>query len=159
MRIWTLHPMYLDAKGLVALWREGLLAQKVLRGLTKGYRNHPQLDRFKTHRSSEAAIAAYLHAVHTEALVRNYSFDLSKIGLKRRVSSITTTTGQIEYEWEHLKRKLRSRDPIRLRELERLKTIEPHPLFTIVDGEVEKWEIPSLSQRQVGRDRQRKPQK
>jgi hypothetical protein len=29
-RIWSLHPKYLDARGLVALWREGLLAQAVL---------------------------------------------------------------------------------------------------------------------------------
>lgn len=37
MRIWSLHPSYLDAKGLVALWRETLLAQKVLLGATVGY--------------------------------------------------------------------------------------------------------------------------
>ena len=36
MRLWSLHPRYLDAKGLVALWREGLLAQAVLKGQTKG---------------------------------------------------------------------------------------------------------------------------
>lgn len=46
MRIWSVHPSLLDAKGLVACWRETLLAQKVLQGLTKGYKNHPQLDRF-----------------------------------------------------------------------------------------------------------------
>lgn len=32
MRLWSLHPSYLDAVGLVALWREGLLARKVLQG-------------------------------------------------------------------------------------------------------------------------------
>ncbi|HKX52383.1 MAG TPA: pyrimidine dimer DNA glycosylase/endonuclease V [Nitrosospira sp.] len=37
MRLWTLHPRYLDTKGLVAAWREALLAQKVLSGLTSGY--------------------------------------------------------------------------------------------------------------------------
>ena len=47
MRLWTLHPRYLDARGLVALWREALLAQKVLRGKTRGYRAHPQLQRFR----------------------------------------------------------------------------------------------------------------
>jgi hypothetical protein len=31
MRIWSLHPKYLDSKGLVALWRESLLAKNVLR--------------------------------------------------------------------------------------------------------------------------------
>ncbi|MEN6399799.1 MAG: pyrimidine dimer DNA glycosylase/endonuclease V, partial [Rectinema sp.] len=29
MRLWTLHPQYLDQKGLTAAWREGLLAKKV----------------------------------------------------------------------------------------------------------------------------------
>lgn len=38
MRLWTLHPKYLDPKGLVALWRETLLAQRVLAGRTRGYR-------------------------------------------------------------------------------------------------------------------------
>lgn len=47
MRIWSLHPKYLDTKGLVALWRETLLAQHVLSGKTKRYKNHPQLARFK----------------------------------------------------------------------------------------------------------------
>ena len=47
MRLWSVHPKYLDSKGLVALWREALLAKQVLEGGTKGYRNHPQLDRFK----------------------------------------------------------------------------------------------------------------
>jgi len=31
MRLWTIHPKYLDRQGLLALWREALLAQKVLR--------------------------------------------------------------------------------------------------------------------------------
>ncbi|WP_396134581.1 pyrimidine dimer DNA glycosylase/endonuclease V [Cellulomonas sp. ATA003] len=47
MRIWSVHPRYLDRQGLTAGWREGLLAQKVLTGTTKGYRNHPQLRRFR----------------------------------------------------------------------------------------------------------------
>ncbi len=34
MRLWTLHPKYLDPRGLVALWREALFAQAVLRGWT-----------------------------------------------------------------------------------------------------------------------------
>ena len=43
MRLWSIHPRYLDSMGLVALWREALLAQAVLRGETKGYKFHPQL--------------------------------------------------------------------------------------------------------------------
>lgn len=67
MRLWTLHPKYLDRQGLLALWREGLLAQAVLAGKTKGYRNHPQLIRFKSARDPLAAIGCYLTIVHREA--------------------------------------------------------------------------------------------
>ena len=79
MRLWTLHPKYLDAKGLVALWREALLAQEVLRGETRGYKHHPQLLRFAKMNNPPAALAAYLKAVHDEAVRRGYKFNTSKI--------------------------------------------------------------------------------
>jgi hypothetical protein len=55
MRIWSLHPTLLDTKGLVALWREALLAKHVLSGSTIGYQNHPQLKRFKSSPNPHAA--------------------------------------------------------------------------------------------------------
>lgn len=140
MRLWTLHPKYLDAKGLVALWREALLAQKVLRGATRGYRHHPQLRRFSEAKNPPAALAAYLKAVHEESLWRGYEFDASKIGARRTRGKITETRGQLLYEWRHLKRKLKKRDPKRLRELTLVKIPAPHPLFRIVPGEVREWE-------------------
>jgi len=79
MRLWSLHESLLDSKGLVALWREGLLAQKVLLGLTTGYRFHPQLERFRATRNPVATISAYLWAVVDEARARGYNFDASKI--------------------------------------------------------------------------------
>jgi hypothetical protein len=48
MRLWSLHLKYLDRIGLIACWREGLLAKAVLEGKTKGYTHHPQLIRFQT---------------------------------------------------------------------------------------------------------------
>ena len=83
MRLWTLHPRYLDAKGLVALWREALLAQKVLQGKTKGYRYHPQLIRFQRHSRPVAVLAMYLTAILKEAKVRGYHFDGRKISRSR----------------------------------------------------------------------------
>jgi len=59
MRLWSLHPSYLDPQGLVAVWREGLLAQAVLRGQTTGYTRHPQLARFRG-AGALGAMAAYL---------------------------------------------------------------------------------------------------
>src|ERR1044071_938973 len=99
MRLRTLHPKYLDAKGLVALWREGLLAKKVLSGGTRGYRHHPQLTRFRNHRKPEVAIDVYLAAVCAEAGRRGYRFDESKLDGYRLRSAMPESRGQILYEW------------------------------------------------------------
>lgn len=141
MRLWTIHPRYLDSQGLVALWREGLLAQAVLRNRTRGYRHHPQLIRFKAERAPRAAIGAYLRAVLAEAKARGFSFDRRKIGVSRKARPIPCTTGQLEHEWAHLLRKLRKRSPALYRQW-RKATPEPHPLFTLVPGPMEPWEKP-----------------
>jgi hypothetical protein len=140
MRLWTLHPKYLDAQGLVALWREALLAQKVLCGATRGYKHHPQLRRFSELANPSAALANYLALVHDEAVRRGYKFDASKIGARRFRGKITETRGQLLYEWRHLKRKLKRRDVKRYRELLPVKMPAPHPLFRIVPGRVQDWE-------------------
>lgn len=140
MRLWSLHPRYLDAKGLVALWREGLLAQKVLAGQTRGYRHHPQLARFRAQRNPQGAIAAYLREVQREATRRGYHFDASKIGRASRVR-LNVTRGQMQYELAHLRAKLARRDPAALQRLATLQDAEPHPLFDVVAGEVEPWEV------------------
>ncbi len=95
MRLWTLHPKYPDRQGLLALWREGLLAQAVLLGKTKGYRNHPQLQRFKSHHDPVAAIATYLTEVHREAARRDYRFDEKKVFQRRTTDRIPETKGQL----------------------------------------------------------------
>jgi hypothetical protein len=140
MRLWTLHPKYLDARGLVALWRESLLAQKVLGGATRGYKHHPQLLRFAGRINPTATLAAYLKAVHDEAGRRGYSFDATKIGARRTRGKMKETRGQLLYEWRHLKRKLKRRDPGRYRDLAPTKIPLPHPLFKIVSGPVRDWE-------------------
>jgi hypothetical protein len=140
MRLWTLHPKYLDAQGLVALWREGLLAQAVLRGQTRGYRHHPQLDRFRTHDSPRRAIGAYLGGVLTEAGARGYAFDRQKVSVPRVAIAIDATDGQLSYEWSHLMHKLKSRNPALYRQWKREPKPSPHPLFRIVQGGIEPWE-------------------
>jgi hypothetical protein len=111
MRLWSLHPKYLDAIGLVALWREALLAQKVLEGKTKGYRNHPQLIRFKNTRDPLLYIGTYLYFVHLEARRRRYEFDASKIKkFSSEIEKIPVKRGQIEYEFEHLLEKLKKKE-------------------------------------------------
>ncbi|MHB8406081.1 MAG: pyrimidine dimer DNA glycosylase/endonuclease V [Gammaproteobacteria bacterium] len=98
MRLWTLHPRYLDPQGLVALWREALLARTVLRGETTGYRHHSQLERFRSQSAPRSAINACLAAVYAEAESRGYSFDAGKVGPVRTRTRITATSGQFDYE-------------------------------------------------------------
>jgi hypothetical protein len=140
MRIWTLHPRYLDPKGLVAAWREALLAQKVLTGGTRGYRNHPQLLRFRAADDPQAAIGAYLHQLAIEAECRGYKFDVRKISEIRTAQHIHETRGQLDYEWAHLKQKLRVRAPALARQFRVIVKPEPHPLFRIVAGGIREWE-------------------
>jgi hypothetical protein len=140
MRLWSLHPKYLDSKGLVAAWREGLLAQAVLRGRTHGYRHHPQLARFKAQRRRLAAISIYLQAIYCEATTRGYCFDRSKIRLATTRLLIPVSRGQVRHEWQHLMRKLKRRSPDSWRAHRKVKNPQAHPLFKVVSGPVEPWE-------------------
>ncbi|PKL24065.1 MAG: hypothetical protein CVV47_12460 [Spirochaetae bacterium HGW-Spirochaetae-3] len=142
MRIWSIHPKYLDSKGLVSAWREGLLARKVLEGKTKGYKSHPQLARFKNHRDPIAAINIYLNDVYNESLDRGYNFNKTKIYNYERTGPavIDVTAQQLRYEFELLKLKLRTRDVERYRALLGTKEIEANMLFRVIDGEIEGWE-------------------
>ena len=140
VRLWSLDPQYLDAKGLVALWRESLLAKKVLEGKTKGYKNHPQLIRFKLSEDPLAAINNYLRIIYDESCRRGYHFDKNKFNSKATAKTIAVTSSQLEYEFAHLKKKLHVRDPIKLQEITSVKKIQAHSLFTIIHGEVEAWE-------------------
>lgn len=140
MRLWSIHPKYLDAQGIVALWRETLLAQAVLRNETKGYRNHPQLERFKNCSAPLSAISSYLESIYIESVDRGYSFNESKIKPAGKPVSINVTVGQINYEWLHLMSKLKERSPVVYEKWHTHKEIEPHPLFEVQAGEIELWE-------------------
>jgi len=140
MRLWSLHPKYLDARGLVALWREALLAQAVLRAETRGYRAHPQLDRFRAHSRPRVAVNEYLRAVYAEATRRGYRFDSGKIGRSRTRERLAVTRGQLEYEWEHLMRKLKKRAPRLHAQWRAIALPDAHPSFRVVGGGVATWE-------------------
>jgi hypothetical protein len=140
VRLWTLHPKYLDPQGLVALWREALLARAVLRGESRGYRHHPQLLRFQAHAAPRLTINVYLAAIHDEATARGYRFDRKKIGPCQRVSRIAVNDGQVAHEWEHLMSKLQSRSPDAFERWRGTIPPELHPLFSLRRGPVEDWE-------------------
>lgn len=145
MRLWTLHPRYLDPKGLAALWREALLAQSVLRGQTKAYARHPQLARFQRSHAPVRCVAEYLRVIHKEGKRRGYKFDSSKIARGGHVETIVATNGQLQFEWLHLLGKLRQRNLKWFTKLESVQIIDPHPLFEIVPGGVSGWEKISVA--------------
>jgi hypothetical protein len=143
MRLWSLHPQYLDRTGLIALWREALLAQAVLLGKTRGYKHHPQLIRFRSHPEPGRAIAAYLREILREATKRGYRFVETKIVscyADHPVQPIAVTDGQLLYERWHLLKKLIVRDPAAFRMLTAAERPLTHPLFDVCAGGVEVWE-------------------
>lgn len=141
MRIWSLHPKYLDTKGLVALWQETLLVKYLLEDKTKEDAQHPQLDRFKAQQLPAEAVHQYLHIVYEEALNRGYQFDESKFEKNYIPVKMTVNQGQMEYEAIHLLNKLSIRDVERFELLKDEISFEPHPIFDVVEGGIENWEI------------------
>lgn len=142
MRLWSLHPSQLDRRALVAGWREALLAQKVLAGGTRGYTHHPQLQRFRATDDPPVAIATYLHALADDADARGYSFDRSRVSHPAAESlRLTVTAGQLDYEWQHLRAKVETRDPEWFDAVVASAHPKPHPLFDVVPGDVEPWEV------------------
>jgi hypothetical protein len=140
MRIWSIHPEHIDTKGLVALWREALLAKHVLAGKTKGYKNHPQLIRFKNAENPVGCINQYLSIVYSEAVKRGYNFDKTKIDWDFTSVKLKVTKGQLEFEKRHLLNKLKIRDMDKYKTLISIDSLTIHPLFELVNGPVEEWE-------------------
>jgi len=145
MRLWSLDPKYLDTKGLIAAWREGLLAQKVLEGKTQGYTKHPQLLRFNKTTEPILYISYFLHIIQQEAERREYNFDITKIKysyeqVKHLQKSIKCNNEQLKYEWAHLLNKLQHRDPVQYQLFVRIKIPRSHSLFSITTGPIESWE-------------------
>lgn len=140
MRLWSLHPAHLDRQGLTALWREGLLARAVLSGRTRGYLNHPQLERFRAQPEPLSSLDAYLSAVVDEAASRGYRYDRTKLAPPRAVPLIEVTEGQLAFEWQHLMAKLARRSPDWHAAQQERPVPRCHPCLTVVPGPVAGWE-------------------
>ena len=123
---------------------ESLLAQKALYGETRGYKNHPQLHRFKKHSRPEQAIASYLREVWKESQSRGYRFKEQKIKAEGTPEKISVTRGQLKHEFALLRGRLRKRAPAHYQKLLWVQKIEIHPAFEIVEGPVEDWEKTNL---------------
>lgn len=152
MRLWSLHPRHLDRQGLTGCWRESLLAQAVLAGRTRGYRSHPQLERFRAQADPLVSVGAYLEVLAEEASTRGYRFDRSRIdhrpapaveggdGRDAAVPRIPVTVGQLDLEWRHLLHKLEERSPELWERANAFEGPTVHPLVEVVGGPVESWE-------------------
>jgi uncharacterized pyridoxamine 5'-phosphate oxidase family protein len=140
MRLWSIHPEYLDQKGLITLWREGLLAQNVIKGETIGYKNHPQLERFTRTKDPARSIASYLLEIYRESQKRGFKFDRKKIVEKGTNNKIKVTGGQLEFELNHLKNKLKNRDQLKYKQIMTIRTPKTNPVFIKTEGDIESWE-------------------
>ncbi|MGB9937196.1 MAG: pyrimidine dimer DNA glycosylase/endonuclease V [Methanobacterium sp.] len=142
MRLWSLHPKYLDVKGLCGLWREAIMARNAILGIREGYKKHPQLERFKRQENPVIFIDTYLLNVYKESIARNYNFNRENFGNEFTKAQIEVTEGQMEYEFKHLKRKLKIRDNNKYEELKKVKFPDPNPIFNVIEGDIESWERP-----------------
>lgn len=138
MRLWSIDPKALDVKGLVSCWREGLGAQKVLDGQTVGYKNHPQLDRFRE--AGDGAIGYYLETIWEEANSRGYNFDRSKIGKVDPKAKVKVNAGQLEYERGLLYSKISERRPQDLWRVVEYGRLAGKTMIVVDSNKVNDWE-------------------
>ena len=149
-RLWSIHPSYLDQKALQACWREGLGAQKAIKAnLDKakcGYQHHSALARFMATNDPLAAIGWFLVSIQEEAERRGYKYNRQLILEPDKLTLMTVTQMQSEYEWWWLGQKLaarseRYRDSHRFYE-NRFQNGNPvvNPIFSVLPGFVEEWE-------------------
>ena len=148
MRIWSIHPKYLDGKRLVAQWREALLCRAVLEGQTKGYVNHPQFLRIKKHSQPHYLINVFLYEIWKEGKRRGYDFDKSKL-MENLIGKyggplelMDVNDGQLEYEFKHLQNKLVEFHEKYMENVQAFNDegISPNPCFSIVFGDVMEFE-------------------
>nr|MDA3929795.1 hypothetical protein [Prolixibacteraceae bacterium] len=99
-----------------------------------------QLERFKTTKNPINTINFYLESIWLEATRRRYNFDKSKFERVLNIEQIDVTSGQLNFEKKHLLTKLKIRDLKKYDEFAGVSDIEIHPLFHLIDGEIESWE-------------------
>ena len=148
MRIWSIHPMYLDSKRLTAQWREALLCRAVLEGNTKGYKKHPQFLRVKNFHQPHYFINMFLYEIWNESKNRGYSFDkdklMSDLSLKYGclLDLMEVTEGQLEYEFKHLQNKLGEFNSKYIENNQMINEdgILPNPCFMSIQGDIMDFE-------------------
>lgn len=146
MRLWSLNPKYLDPLGLSRNYFEGLRGYNTLIGLTKIWKNHSQLIRFKKY-DPIPYLSFYLQNVLEEAIRRDLDWTTQSI-LKPITNdytqSMSVTEGQIEYEINWLHHKMKNRQKVHQKYIDLLESernnVELNPIFYKVSGDIEFWE-------------------
>lgn len=132
MLLWSLHPKYLDTKGLGAAWFEGLIARSTLTGKTEGWKHHPQLLRFKNQPDPVAAIDSYLEPVYREGIRRGFRYNPELFNPAAPPVRMAVSRTQLEAEYGRLLEKLKRRNPEKYDAIKDLKQVEPHPMFDVL---------------------------
>jgi hypothetical protein len=141
MRIWSIHPKYLDSKELLNLWNETIQAKNEFLTKFSGHFSNKQLERFLDLKNPLEAINSYMSSIYREAVKRDFSVDDSFMDWDFDDSiQIPVTAGQISHEISKLKSRLRERDEKKLQKLNGRTFLELHPIFYSVPGTIEEWE-------------------
>jgi hypothetical protein len=83
---------------------------------------------------------------------RGFNFNKNKINPDFVPTRLPVTDKQIKFELKHLLSKLETRDPEQFQKLSRKRKITVHPLFRIIDGEIEPWEKLNIQKRAKGQN-------
>jgi len=139
MRLWSIHPQYFDPKGFILLWQEALLAKRVLEDEIPGYRFHPQLMRFRSTKNPLDSINTYLKFIYEEAQNRGFKLNGKNLSDNYTEFKISVTKAQINFEFNYLLKKLKTRDRIFYEDIRMEKYIMVHPFFELVDDRIKGW--------------------
>lgn len=153
MRLWTIHPKYLDGKRLTSQWKEGIQMMHIWKEIGEnpepakrlGYVSHPQVRRLSNLLVADSGLISlllhqHLTAVHEESVQRSYSFNKKLIDDLapdcKNAPKVYVTMGQVAYEFALMATKNN--------EWSQKVAIDPYmlcnPIFQVVSGSIESWE-------------------
>lgn len=132
MRLLSIHPKYLDKHALIALWREGLLAQKALSDGASVGKDSVHLVNFKNKANPVRAIGSYLSFVAAEGAKQGCRLNHERI-LHPNFDNgfMEADAEQMVVEFEQLKARLKMRDKPKFKTLKDMRKIEANPVFNL----------------------------
>lgn len=130
MSLWSVHPRYLDNKGLISAWNRGLQLQKQLSTEPARNTGNSQLIMFSRQEKPLHAIGSYLSFIASEGCRRGYKFTHEKILYPNFDEELLPIDSeQLRSENQMLQNRLKTRDKNRYQQLSSQSWPETHPLF------------------------------